>query len=129
MSKQFHVLQRDAASRALAISFVQALVDTGRVARNERGVIVWQIGPNDWCPIARKEELQNVLETGELLTITGDTHVPDTWFVLWCAVNDRRFMLPRINARKPYVPLVPEPVRHLPAGDRYVRPKDTGGAR
>ena len=97
MSPVFEFRMKDAPSAAFAKSFVQSMIETKRVFRNERGLIVWAIRPGDYCPIARKEELQSVLESGELLTITGPTDSPACWFTLWCAITNRRWMLPRVG--------------------------------
>lgn len=100
---------KDAANPATAKQFVAVCLQTKRFARNEKGSIVWCPAPDDWIPIARAAEFRTILETGEVIRVTGDLH-SDAYFALWMFLADRRWMLPRIGGA--WNPDKPAPVRN-----------------
>jgi hypothetical protein len=123
----FEFRLRDAPQRAVGKAFADLCISTKRFARNERGAVVWSPSPNDWIPIARAAEFRTVLEDGEILRITGDVgrgDDTDVYFTLWTMLNDRRWLLPRLNPSKPYEPPAPLGVAHVAPQDRYRRGRD-----
>jgi hypothetical protein len=81
--------------------FLQALIDSGRFFRNARSQILFLIAepPAQFMPVIRKEELRGILESGELLQLTGDSLTADDFFGLWTWVYDRRWKLPHAGER------------------------------
>jgi hypothetical protein len=119
----FEFRLRDAPKTATAKAFAELCNATNRFARNEKGSVVWSPAPNDWIPIARAAEFQTVLEDGDVIHVTGDLN-KDAYFCLWTFLNDRRWILPRLNPGKPFEPKVPAPVAHVAPQDRYSKGRD-----
>ena len=119
----FLFLLKDAPNPATARAFVQALVDTGKFARNEKSTICFKVGePDDYIYLVRKQDLTAVLEDELAVKITGD--VGDAcWDCLWFMLTSRKHHLPRIGGA--WNPEAPLPVRHVAPADRYVRGRDT----
>ncbi len=114
----FEFRLRDAANPNTARAFVDICIATKRFARNEKGSLAWSPAPNDWIVIQRAAEFRSVIEDGDVLKVVGDLNA-DSYFSMWCFLNDRRWKLPRIGGE--YQPPVPAPVAHVPAAHRYGR--------
>jgi hypothetical protein len=83
--------------------WLAALANTGRFVRNQRSqpLFVLNREPFEWCQIGRREEFWSILESEEnnFLTITGDALDDSDRAGLWFWFHDRRWKLPRIDAR------------------------------
>lgn len=110
--KSFCFLQRDAAKLESQRVFMAVVLSTGRFWRNEKSSIMFEVAPNDFCLIERKQGFRTILEDGEVLQLTGD--VDDTTYdILWIWLTAAKWKLPRLNPEKPYSPSRPLPVRNV----------------
>jgi hypothetical protein len=109
---------REAADRLAPKKFVDALIATGRFWRDEKGLINFKVGSGDYVRVSSGFNLQQILEDGEALIVTGDLGA-SCFSTLWLWASSRKHSFPRLNPERPYNPDAPPGVAHVPEGDRY----------
>jgi len=109
----FTFLQRDAAKSASEQTFMQAVIATHRIWRNERNQIMFKVAEGDYCLVERKQGLQSILDSGEVLTLKGDVDA-SAYDVLSIWLTAAKWKLPRLNPHLAYNPPKPAPVAHTP---------------
>ena len=68
--------------------FMRALADTNQFFRNKRsGVVLFAPEPGSFVPVIRADEFRSIVESGEVLLLTGDALTPDDWRALWFTVT------------------------------------------
>lgn len=116
----FCFLQRDAAKPESQRAFMAQVIATQRLWRNEKSQIMFKVGPDDYCLVERKQGLRSILESGEMLTLTGD--LDDSAFdILWIWLTASKWKLPRLNPERAWNPPKPAPVRNAGRGP-WVKP-------
>ncbi len=102
--KTFEYRSAQAGDRGpLPKQFVQTLIDTGRFFRSARGHVLFLASTrpfDEFVAIARRDELRAILESGEVLQLTGDELDADDYQGMWFWLSDFRWKLPSVNARQ-----------------------------
>ncbi len=99
----FEFREKDAAKPASARAWVQALVATGKFARNEKSTICYTVGkPDDYIYVVRKEDLTALVQDEVVIRVTGD--LGDACNdCLWMWLTARKHLLTRLNPERPWV--------------------------
>jgi hypothetical protein len=77
-------------------AFFNALAASGRFFRNRRGQILFLASrnPDEFVAVQRREELRAILESAEVVRLTGDPLDNDDFAGMWFWLHDRRMFLP-----------------------------------
>lgn len=77
-------------------AFVEAIIKTRRFYRNDKSQILFEIAPNDFVCVSRKQELRNILDDGDVVKITGDPLDDSAEFGFWLWLTAQRWKIPSI---------------------------------
>jgi hypothetical protein len=100
---QFEFSQATAHQPEVQREFVRQIVATGKFWRNEKSQIMQLVAPGDYCLVERKQGLRSILESGEVLKLTGATD-DNAYDVLWIWLTANKWKLPRLDPGKPWSP-------------------------
>lgn len=110
MSIRYEFLLKNAALPGEPKRFTDALVASGKIWRNEHGLLQYMVGPGDYVLIQNRIMLREILLSGDVVAMAGDDLDAD---MAWLWVTSRKFAFPRMNPERPYAPEKPLPVRYV----------------
>lgn len=106
----YQFLQRDAAKPQEPKRFTDALIQSGKFYRDERGLLKYKIGEGDYLVVESRNALKEILLSADAVEMSGDLS-PDDFGTMWLWFTSRKFVFPRLNPDLP--PEKPLPVRFV----------------